>query len=53
MPPSSGNSGNSLKRKRDEEGESNQRKTRGNRVDYRYLNNPFPDEEENEVTFST
>lgn len=51
-PPTSGNKGDSLKRKRDqscEDEEQNQRRTRAKRVDYRYLNNPFPDEEEDEI----
>ena len=52
MPPTSGNSGNNLKRKRDEEEEPNQRETRVKpRINYRYLNDPFPDEEEDEATF--
>jgi hypothetical protein len=53
MPPSSGNNGNSSKRKRDKEEEPNQRKTRAKRVDYRYLHNPFPDEEENEIAYTS
>jgi hypothetical protein len=54
-PPTSGNK-DSLKRKQDKsdgDGEQNQRKTRAKRVDYRYLSNPFPDEEENEITYSS
>jgi hypothetical protein len=56
IPSTSGNNdnNNSLKRKRDEEdNEPNQRRTRGKIVDYRYLNNPFPDEEEQEITFTS
>ena len=55
MPPISGNKGNSLKRKRDQLGEDDeQMKTRqGKRVNYWYLDNPFPDEEDNEVTFTS
>ena len=48
--------GDSLKRKREEEENQNrQRRTRGIRIDYRYLQNPFPDEEEeaNEASFSS
>ena len=48
--PTSENTSDSLKRKRnkyDEDEEHNQRQTRvKKRVDYRYLNNPFPDEED-------
>src|SRR5271156_872706 len=53
-PPTSGNNGDSSKRKRDEE-EEPQRRTRGIRIDYRYLHNPFPDEDDdvNEHTFSS
>jgi hypothetical protein len=53
-PPTSENNGDSSKRKRDEE-EEPQRRTRGIRVDYRYLHNPFPDEDDdaNEVTFTS
>ena len=52
--PTSGNNGNSSKWKRDEE-EEPQRCTRGIRVDYRYLHNPFPDEDNdaNEITFTS
>ena len=53
IPPTSENNGNSLKRKRNEEVEPNQRRTRGKRVDYRYLDNPFPDEEEDEMTYTS
>jgi Reverse transcriptase (RNA-dependent DNA polymerase)/gag-polypeptide of LTR copia-type/Integrase core domain/GAG-pre-integrase domain len=49
-PPTSVNKGDSLKRKRDqsdEDEEQNMRNTRVKpRMDYRYLNNPFPDEED-------
>ena len=41
---------NSLKRKRAEENNeepNEKRRTRGIKIDYRYLNDPFPDEEEN------
>jgi hypothetical protein len=56
-PPISGNKGDSLKRKRDQDQdeEPNVRKTRAKYVDYRYLSNPFPDEEEgddSEVAFT-
>ena len=45
--PQSGNQSDSLKRKRTEEKEpQNQRCTRGIRIDYRYLQNSFPDEED-------
>ena len=45
--PTSGNRSDSLKRKRNEEEEpQNTRHTRGIHVDYRYLDNPFPDEED-------
>jgi hypothetical protein len=47
MPPTSGNKGNSLKRKRNEDIEPIERKTRAKRINYRYLNDPFPDEEDN------
>jgi len=43
----SGNKSDSLKRKCTKEEEpQNQRRTRGIRIDYRYLQNPFPDEED-------
>jgi hypothetical protein len=56
-PPTSGNKSDSLKRKRDqtEDGEMNDRRTRAKHVDYHYLNDPCPDEEENnesEVSFT-
>ena len=51
-PSTSGNNGDSLKRKRDDEGELDQRRTRGKRVDYRYLDDPFPDEDDDEVTYT-
>jgi hypothetical protein len=56
-PPISGNKGDSLKRKWDqcEDEEPNLRRTRAKYVDYRYLSNPFPDEEEgddSEVAFT-
>jgi hypothetical protein len=43
------NKSDSLKRKQDqnEDGEMNDRRTRAKHVDYRYLNDPFPDEEKN------
>src|ERR1700678_1222551 len=53
MPPTSENKGNSLRRKHDEEDKPNQRRTRGKRINYRYLNNPFPDEEVNDMTFTS
>src|ERR1700678_1371910 len=47
--PTSGNNGDSLKRKRDEmEIEPSERHTRAKRVNYRYLNDPFPDEDDEE-----
>ena len=52
----SGTNSNSLKRKRSEEEEPQEKwHTRGIRMDYRYLHNPFPDEEDeaNEATFSS
>jgi len=55
MQLTSGNKSDSLKWKWTEEEEpQNQRRTRGIRIDYRYLHNPFPDEEDkaNTVTFS-
>src|ERR1700733_5578214 len=54
--PTSGNNSDSLKRKRDEEEEPQEpRRTRGIRVDYRHLQNPFPDEDDNanEATFTS
>ena len=48
--------GDSLKRKCEEEQDQNhQRCIRGMHIDYRYLQNPFPDEEEeaNEAFFSS
>jgi len=56
MQPISGNKGDSLKRKRDEEEEPQEKqRTRGIRIDYQYLHNPFPDEEDeiNEITYSS
>ena len=53
--PTSDNTSDSLKRKRDQldEGEE-QRHTRvKKRVDYRYLNDPFPDEEEDILTYES
>ena len=54
-PMSIGKKGDSSKRKREEEEDQNQKRTRGIRIDYRYLQNPFPDEEEeaNEASFSS
>ena len=52
MPLTSGNNGNSLKRKHDDEEEPNQGRTQGKRIDYWYLNNPFPDEED-KITFTS
>ena len=54
MPLTSGNNGDSSKWKQEEE-EEPQRCTRGICVDYRYIHNPFPDEEEdaNEATFTS
>ena len=46
-------SGSGSKRKRSDEDEPDQRRTRGKKVDYRYLNNPFPDEEEGQMTFTS
>jgi hypothetical protein len=44
---STGNESDSLKRKRIVEEEANEpRKTSGKQVNYRYLHDPFPDEEE-------
>jgi hypothetical protein len=37
---------------RDEEIEPNEGKTRAKRINYWYLNDPFPDEEEDEATFT-
>ena len=55
--PTTGNKKDSLKRKRDknDEGERQHRmRTRNKpRIDYRYLNNPFPDEEEIEMNLSS
>ena len=53
MPKTSGNNGNSLKRKHDDEEEPNQRRTQGKQIDYQYLNNPFPDQEEDEIAFTS
>jgi reverse transcriptase-like protein len=55
IPTTLGNKGNSIKRKRDdeEELEPEQRRTRGRWINYRYLADPFPDEEEDETTFTT
>ncbi len=54
--PISGTNSDSLKRKRSEEEEPQEKqRTRGIHIDYRYLHNPFPDEEDeaNEATFSS
>ena len=54
--PTSGNKSDSSKRKRDEEeGQQEPRRTRGIRIDYQYLHNPFPDEgdDANTATFSS
>ena len=53
--PTSGNKSDSLKRKPGEEKEQSQRRTRGIRIDYKYLDNPFPDEDEdeNQVTLAS
>jgi hypothetical protein len=46
--PTLGNNGDRPKQKRDKDEEpQNQRRTWGIRVDYRYLHNPFPDEDDN------
>ena len=45
--PISGNKSDSLKRKQSGEEEPQEtRRTRGIRIDYQYLHNPFPDEED-------
>ena len=45
--PTSGNKSDSSKQKQSEEEEPQEkRRTRGIRIDYRYLHNPFPDEED-------
>ena len=47
MQPTSGNKSDSLKWKQIEEEEpQNQRHTRGIQIDYQYLHNPFPDEDD-------
>ena len=54
--PRSENTSDSLKRKREknDEGEEQRMRTRNKpRVDYRYLNNPFPDEEDDEANITS
>jgi hypothetical protein len=54
--PTSGNNSDSLKWKQSEEEDpQKRRRTRGIHVDYQYLQNPFPDEEDdpNEVAFTS
>ena len=57
MQPTMGNKNDSLKRKRDkndeEEGQHRMRTRKKPRIDYCYLNNPFPDEEEIEMNLSS
>ena len=48
----SGNNGDSLKRKWDKEEELNQRQTQGKHMDYQYLDNPFSDEDDDETTYT-
>ncbi|KAF8801840.1 hypothetical protein BYT27DRAFT_7215842, partial [Phlegmacium glaucopus] len=55
LPIFGNNGGNNLKRKQDEKEEPKvQRCSQGKRVDYRYLHDPFPDEEDelNKATLS-